>query len=50
MLRRWLSRMFSVYRVTYRGKKGDPVEPQWLVRVCGRRFVVRYCMTANGGW
>ena len=45
-----MKRWFGIYRVTYRGKKGKPVEPQWLVTLFGRRFMVRYCAIADGGW
>lgn len=44
---RWL---FNIYRVAYGKPMHGPQEPQWLVTVCGRRFVVRYCAMAEGGW
>lgn len=41
---------FMVYRIAYGKAQHGPPEQQWLVQIMGRRFVVRYCAKAEGGW
>lgn len=44
-----VGRWFECYSITRQGKIGAP-ETNWYLRLGRWRFIVRRCMTPEGGW